>query len=346
MKKPKTPKEKQLRIQKNHAKGKLKRRKSHKRRILHWQLESMPKISRRRKKKYEKDEKVISPKIFSIIENTEEMLRLISRLKSFHKQSKRVHLNSTDVTTMSNDGIVALLSVINDFKKSDLSFMGNSPMDESARNRFEQSGFFDHVYGGSAKGRNKSSRTKIFTENHYNVMSELTSLILEEATYTVFNHRQGSEMIQRLLIETMTNTHNHAVEKLEGKMEWWLSVEHDEKNNKVSFAFIDNGLGILKSIDKRGYLTGQIDTIKSYLTKDANILKDIFEGKLKSRTNLSYRGKGLPAIYKGYVDNYYSNLCVITNNAKAVFDKKSFSRVGNEFTGTLIYFELNKSNVI
>lgn len=153
-------------------------------------------------------------------------------------------------------------------------------------------------------------------------------------------------MIQRLLIETMTNTHNHAVEKLEGKMEWWLSVEHDEKNNKVSFAFIDNGLGILKSIDKRGYLTGQIDTIKSYLTKDANILKDIFEGKLKSRTNLSYRGKGLPAIYKGYVDNYYSNLCVITNNAKAVFDKKSFSRVGNEFTGTLIYFELNKSNVI
>ncbi len=345
MKKPPEPKSKIIRIIKNREKSILKRKKSHKSRLLRWKNSHFIPIVNNRNKQVNVmiDKTIISPQKFSLIENAEEMLAFTSQLKHAMNFRTRIYLNTEDVSLLTNDAIVALISILNDFKKRDIRFSGKVPKDTLIRDKFEQSGFFEYVYG-HIKSKNKNSKTKIFTKSHKQVLSELTSEIVSEATNTVFGHREGSEYIQRVLVEVMTNTHNHSSIN-EGSLEWWLSVEHDEYNKKVSFAFIDNGMGIMESINKRAYNSGILDQIIG-LFSDARVFEDIFNGKLKSRTNLQYRGKGLPTIYKGFKQNFYSNLCVLTNNVKAHFESDSFSYLKNKFAGTLIYFELNERNLL
>jgi hypothetical protein len=65
----------------------------------------------------------------------------------------------------------------------------------------------------------------------------------------------------------------------------------------------------------------------------------------KTATGEYYRGKGLPGIYKAFVDNKISNLVVITNDALADCKHETYRTLTNKFVGTYVSWELDYNNV-
>jgi len=256
---------------------------------------------------------------------------------------KRIFINLADIQNLTNDAIVVLISIVTDFTRRGIKVQGNYPKNQLFKDKLEQSGFFEYVYG-SVSNENKNVKNAIYTKYSTEVEAVKSYEINRLATETVFGTNIGSEDIQRVLVELMMNTFKHADPEIEAAENWWLSVEHDNILKKVTFAFIDNGVGILSSINKLAYKQGIFKSFKGFFKDDIEILRDILDGKIKSRTGLSFRGKGLPAILNAFKRNSFSNLTIITNNVYANFDTKHFRAISPDFMGTLIYFELSTDN--
>ena len=140
----------------------------------------------------------------------------------------------------------------------------------------------------------------------------------------------------------MANTCYHAKPQQIGHETWWLTVYHDKALNKVSFAFIDMGVGIFKSSKMSGF-RNQLSSFFG-ITDNRDVLKEIINGRKMSSTKIPYRGKGLPNIYKGLERNYYSNLKIISNDVKADLSADKYEKLSKEFSGTFLYWELNNTN--
>ena len=255
-----------------------------------------------------------------------------------------ISINLENVTNLSNEAIVILLSVMFNFVDERISVEAKPPIDAIVNDKLDKSGFFEFMRGANASERNKRAINRIHTKNSKEVQSEFTDKILQQASKTVWGDSRGNEDIQRVFVELMMNTHKHANPKKVASERWWLSAEHDEKNERVNFAFVDNGVGILRSIDKLAYKQGMFKSLRALFKDDIDLLKDIMEGKLKSRTGLSFRGKGLPASLKAFKRNSFSKFTIVTNGVYADFEKNVFKTFKPKFSGTLIFFELNRDN--
>lgn len=77
---------------------------------------------------------------------------------------------------------------------------------------------------------------------------------------------------------------------------------------------------------------------------EEEILRNLLIGEFKSRTNLPFRGKGLPAIAKALSRRQIENLTIITNGVVADVSRGTIGTLTTEFAGTLIYWEVGKEN--
>ena len=109
-------------------------------------------------------------------------------------------------------------------------------------------------------------------------------------------------------------------------------------SNLVKFAFVDNGEGILKT-----FRSGKLKKFLGLFKNDVDILDTAFKDGIKSRTGLSWRGKGLPTIYENYEDGYIKNLLVISNDIFLNFDAGIKRKLDNPFSGTYYYFEVDQT---
>ena len=236
-----------------------------------------------------------------------------------------------------------MASVLDEFKLKGIKFNGNYPSDVVLRDKFEASGFFQYLWNMPPV---KETESHLYGTNDKYVKSELAAEVIQKATKTVAGTEKDNIGVFRTLVEVITNTHNWADAEKEGTHKWWLLVEHDHENKIVRFSFIDNGIGVLESINKRAYKQGLKESLSSYLKNNAEILMDVLNGKIKSRTGLSFRGKGLPAIYKAFKGNYFSNFTFITNNVSLNLQTNQNAELEHDFSGTFFYFEMNKKNII
>jgi hypothetical protein len=329
----------------NRAKSIQKRRSSHLKRLRRWKSGFIAVYSERGKKEPTlKYERIKAPSIFSICKNFLEVIEFADRVKSLSKLKKNIFINISDIKELTADAIVVLISVLYDARLSKVKVIGNYPSNNTIKDKLEQSGFFKHVYG-AINAKNSKTKNTIYTEFSNMVLPEFADEVVQEASRTVFGDSRGNEDIYRVLTELMMNTHKHANPKVEAAEKWWLATEHDEKNNKVSFAFIDNGVGILESINKLAYKQGLRDKLAAVFKNNLEILQDIMLGKIKSRTGLVFRGKGLPATLKAFERNGFSKLKIITNDVYADYENNIFSFIKPPFSGTLIMFEFNINNV-
>ena len=149
----------------------------------------------------------------------------------------------------------------------------------------------------------------------------------------------------------MHNTNNHAVPTKKGVKHWWLCVNHDKINNKVSFIFVDYGIGIFESLKYKPYDSkwhGVLEKIVALFKYGGNayILKKLLDGVIHMTvTGQHFRGKGLPGIKQVMERNQISNLHLISNNVYADVSKNIYKKLTNSFSGTLAYWELNQNNV-
>ena len=279
-----------------------------------------------------------APANFSFIENTEAVLQYLEELKALFRQRKNVLINLKDITNLTNDAIVLLLSFVKNPKiVNGVTIRGNYPKDEKLRKIFVESGVFNNNNGNEDEQKNY-----ILTRRNKKAEGGIAAELIKRTSKVVFGEEGRCPGVYRALMESMANTCYHAKPQQIGEETWWLTVYHDKEDNHVSFAFIDLGVGIFKSSNVSGFRE-QLSLLFG-IKDNRDVLKEIISGRKLSSTKIPYRGKGLPTIYKGLERNYYSNLIIISNDVKADLSNDNFVKLKKEFSGTFIYFEINNSN--
>lgn len=279
------------------------------------------------------------PETFSIHMNREDTLKFISKIKRLlHKTKKQnIFISFSKCCHLTNEAIALLISAIGDLKVKKIKVSGNYPRDKRTKNRLEQSGFFNFV-DGLVQPENRVSENTIVTQGIHTVDSEAVAPLVLKAMKTVFGERSRNPKVQGLLVELMANSVNHAFKNRSSSYsKWYLSIYTDEKRNKVSFTFIDNGQGIIKTL-KRKF----IEIITTFTSNTSNeVLKAAFEGRFGSQTLDKNRGRGLPNIKKCFSENYISNLIVISNDICFEFKTEKGEKLKTAFDGTFYHWDLD-----
>ena len=81
----------------------------------------------RERQKYWDYEFIKAPANFSLIDNTEEMLRFIAALNKAFDKRRKVYVHLHNIKSMSDDAIVLLLSNVLEFKSAKIDFNGSRP---------------------------------------------------------------------------------------------------------------------------------------------------------------------------------------------------------------------------
>lgn len=296
---------------------------------------------------------------FTFLSNTSMVLSVINNLRNLLNSKKKTFINLKPVEEIDNGAITALLSIMTEYKLNHVAFNGNFPYNDKAKALLLSSGFFEHLYGkvnyelfSSNSKFVYGKENQIITKPGKNVTSTFASKICSSVSNTLGHKGVTSKGLYRTLIELMHNTNNHANPNEQGEELWWLTVHHDKIQKKVTFVFLDYGVGIFKSLRNKKQNSkwyGIYDKLKKIVAygSDANILEKILKGEIhRTATDLEYRGKGLNGIYEVNQRKQISNLHIITNNVFANVSQDEYKKLDCEFNGTFVYWEIDKESEV
>jgi hypothetical protein len=299
--------------------------------------------------------KVRAPEDFSFKQNPEKVIQFINKIKGCFDRREKTFVMLESVKKIDYDAIVVLFSIMIRFKSQNIPFNGDFPAENNIRNILTQSGFFKNLLKRNFKDEDRynvgENDHSLHTHAFKNVDSELSAKIIEQASKTIWGETRRCQGAQRTLLELMQNTNNHASFEKEGDKHWWLSVNHDKTNNRVSFSFVDYGVGVFSSLSNKQEGNKFFNSIEKMIERykygnNAELLRLILEGDLhKTVTGEHYRGKGLPGIKEALKRNQISNLVVVTNNVYSNAIDDNYKLLNVNFTGTFINWELNINNI-
>lgn len=279
---------------------------------------------------------VEAPKDLTLkFENSEKVLQFIKLIKKYGEQGYFIDLRLEKVEILEEGAIAMLLSVISDLERKRIFFTGEKPKDTEAKNILERSGLFDHMQGSVSK-QNKVSKNKILKTG--NIKTHQKELVPEihKSMETIWGKPARCPALYGGLGEMMRNSCDHAFISKSSTI-WHLGISHFEKEKCCKFSFVDNGEGIIKTYNQKGFL----EKISNYFTDNADVLDTAFKDGIKSKTGLSWRGKGLPTIFEMYTDKIIENLVVITNDVYLDFDRKICKTIPTKFSGTYYFWKID-----
>lgn len=292
---------------------------------------------------------ITAPICFSMVENTEETLAFINQLETCLKKKEKVFVVLRHIEKIASGAIIVLLSIMIKFRNQKVGFNGDYPKNSNVRTALLNSGFFEFLYEKQGDHITVRGHKGIFTHANKTVDSELSDSLISIVSKMIWGETKRCPGVQRTYLELMQNTNNHASLNGPNEHHWYTTVTFNKDKNKAYFSFIDYGVGIIENINKneKGKFWNSLSKIFSILKPQNNgdFLRLLLDGSIhKTATGQYYRGKGLPGIYKAFIDNKISNLVVITNNAMADCHKNVFKTLNNKFIGTYIYWELSETN--
>jgi len=272
-----------------------------------------------------------APENFILKDNPEEVLAFIQKVKN--NKSNKVFINLSSVTRIHAGSIAMLTSVVGELSDKNIKCRGNRPNDNHAREVFERSGFFN-IVTGEISPENINDDNKIIKRGKSKVIQKETAKYIKKAMKTVSGEEKKNTSLQRILIEMMNNSVQHAY-KNSLFTNYWISFYHDRKEKKVCIVFLDNGQGIIKTLNR----TFWDSVTERFKTKsNSELLYQILMDKDVAIRNAPGRGRGLPAIYKKSAS--FSNFTVISNRAFIDLENNTTRDLLNNYNGTFYYFEL------
>lgn len=284
------------------------------------------------------------PQKFSILNNTEEVLHffsdIIKDLKTKEKGIKKcflITINMKEVEYIGTDALMYLLTLMrNTIKRNGnlILWQGSFPINPEAKKMLIESGFTRYVKTNSENVYNNTQNLQIRygKEHDPNIISEICDIIIKKADV----ERRNILFIKEIINELMDNTMGHAyygVEKPFFDKCWYIFVKC--YSNKMSFTFLDNGLGIPYTVNKT--LMEKFGD-KIGIKRDDYYIKSALNGEFRTQTGKSNRGKGLPEIYSKVKEHKVSNFSIISN--KGIFNENKSYESKEHFLGTLVYFEV------
>jgi hypothetical protein len=280
---------------------------------------------------------VKAPNHFSIKGNTDAVFKFIAALKGIKDRPriKSAFINLDKCTYISSGSIALMISTIRELRAKNISISGSYPSDQNTRTILERSGFFNYVRGKVSE-ENKQTPNTILQQGTSCVDPAKVAPFVLQAMKFIWGMPYRNPRVQSLLVELMANTINHAYPK-PAYSKWHLSIAFNDHEKKVSFTFIDNGQGILKTLNIK--FKDRINAL--LLRSNEDVLSAAFDGKFGSRTKERKRGRGLPNVKKCCSENYIKNLVVITNDVYLDFQNSETKKLHQKFEGTCYYWELD-----
>ena len=222
---------------------------------------------------------------------------------------------------------------------------GNLPRDPMVAAEFKASGFFEGFANPPADLPKPSGLMKKKSDLvvYARVAADLVDFASKQAAVT----RDCAKASSQNLIETMTNTHNHAGHHKNGKRSrkrherWWASVYC--RDNVAYFSFVDLGVGILSSAPAKGFLRGlkKSGALPASVGR-ASLLKDAFRGVLGSATGKPGRGLGLPRMKRDATEHRLLQLQVLTSKVVGSVVDLDFRSTKHSLQGTAFRWQTSQ----
>ena len=297
---------------------------------------------------YRHGDKFIAPQNFSIINNPEEtnfFLNSIIKHRTKQKRNAVFNLDFSNVKDVTVDAIMHIIAIITDsrttyYRTYNYTFEGSLPKDKIAQKVFKQSGFLDYVNYDGDEIKPQSDKIRIIQGKKIlpDIAKQVCIFIQERCRLD----KKDTNPLYEVLIELMGNTNQHAYREDErrGKTQrqWYLFAE--ERDDSVSFVFLDTGVGIPQTVHKQ--------LLERVRMSDADYIKSALNGDFRSETKQRDRGKGLPQINeccrKGILEEVYviagKGICKI--NVDNERNHYSVVELNNKMKGTLFGWKIIK----
>ena len=214
---------------------------------------------------------LIAPLNFSLLDNTESVVAFIKQIDNCFEMKRDIFIEMTKVQHIAYGAVVVLLSKLVQFRSNKIRVNGNFPQNKEAKKMLKESGFIEYLYKANIEEKNEYYiDDKICT--HANRIADpiLSDSVIKNMSKLLWGEERRCIGVQRVFLELMQNTNNHASE-IAGEKMWWSSIVpvkgHDNQFEKICFSFIDYGVGIFSSLanKKKGIFFGVIDKIKKVL---------------------------------------------------------------------------------
>lgn len=305
-------------------------------------------------RKFNGYKRICVPNNFSLINNPNGVLEAIEKIHNAFECRKPIFVDLKHVQEITMDALVLLLSHVTQFKSHNIRFNGSRPDNMKIEQIIEASRFYEitsrsripkQYIGDSEFSYNRPS---FFTHAKKNVDSELTANIIAEFSKEIWGEKKRCQGVQRIFIELMQNTNNHA-NKISGDEYWWLSAVHRKDTNTICFSFIDYGMGIFNSLNSKKLgekFFGWVEAISAKCNplNHYEVLEQMLLGNFhRTVTGKYYRGKGLPGIYEQIGKGGISKLVIISNDAYADASVSKYYKLQTPLMGTFVYFEIDKT---
>lgn len=221
-----------------------------------------------------------------------------------------------------------------------------SRWDSSIRCQLRDMGMFDLLHIGNINPKflsEKSSADEEFIKfRSGNRANGETFLEMRDEINEKIENIPEAKALQIGITEAMTNTSHHAYPESYMKDcvlkvdKWWLSSSINKKTKTITVIICDQGVSIPKTIPEN---KSKLNIISSLFGKSDAQLIQIAVNNNKSRTNKSYRGKGLKDI-KDYTKKAKdASLRIISRNGEYVASSLEKDYICNHkrpILGTLI----------
>lgn len=291
------------------------------------------------------------PLDFSFLSNPTETIKFFNSMIDIITQQRKsklnIYIDISNVQNLSIDALMYLLAIINNLRnkfRNKVFIYGNCPSDPNINKLFKESGFYKFVKSTSILPFVKDSNT-IQIVNGKNSDTEIAKQISDFVSNKTGLTRTECNFIYIMMIELMSNTHKHAYN---GSTllynRWYCFCRYDQSHSRISFTFMDTGAGIPTTV--RRNFAEKLDIFK--IIGEHRYVTSALDGKFRTATNLSYRGKGLPRIRQFCSDGKICNLRIITNKAdiKVNGAKYDAKELYSSLCGTLYYWEIiNKEKI-
>ena len=249
---------------------------------------------------------VKAPKQFDVLSNTAEMMEFFDRVVNF-KSGENIYLNFADVKKVSFDSILYLCCVIDECRDRGIILSGNYPYDDECRRAMRRSAFETYL--------TRRIKKEIQTDSHITIWGTKSeperSRKIIDFIASKLPGNSHLKTFQSVLVECMTNSHNHAYAE-RGERKWWLTANYSAEERCVSISFLDNGAGIAATIRKNFWEKIQ----RAFAgASDVKLIHSALMGDFRTKTRQKERGLGLPAIFRYYRNGHLQNFHLISTSA-------------------------------
>lgn len=281
------------------------------------------------------------PEVLSLVEATDPTVIFLNAITKPTRKTTKIFVDMRPVQRITPDGFLALLIAV---KSSRCEVAGNLPLAQQPLDLMLRSGFQNHV-----KHRWERRQTQGLTERS-GVMADgaEAARIVQFACNRLGVAPKLERNSYKVLVECMANTRNHASRKLRGGKRsaperWYVHVYYDSQRRVACFCFADIGTGIIRSLrlDPSVRLRKTVASLVRG-TGHTGVLREVLQGNIKSSTQFANRGLGLPKIASLAKAGYMKRLVIVANRAHLDCVNDTGSDTDQEFSGTLLYWEVGK----